>query len=121
MDLLPFQAGSYASDEEEAEYLESDLDGNPTRRVKLEAPEEDDVVTEIPDDRPGQAHATEDTYKAGLATQPDSNVRGHEPESIESTPQAAIDTSEDTPTVEAAPEVEIEFGDEPIIELSSYY
>jgi len=31
MDLLPFQAGSYATDEEETEYLESDLDG-----IKLE-------------------------------------------------------------------------------------
>jgi len=119
MDLLPFQAGLYASDEEETEYLESDLDCNPTRGVKLEAPEEDDDVTEIPDNRPGQAHATDETYEAGLATQPDSSVCAQVPETREILPQAAVETSEDTRTVEAAPDIEFDFGDEPTIEISS--
>jgi len=80
--------------------------------VQLEAPEEDDDVTEIPDDQPGQAHSTHETDTEYLANQP---------EDTESTPQAAIDTREDNCFVEAAPEIEIEFGDEPTIELSSYY
>jgi len=34
MDLFPFQAGSYASDEEETDYIESNLDGNLIDGVK---------------------------------------------------------------------------------------
>jgi len=121
MDLLPFQAGSYASDEEETKYLEADLDGNLISGVKLEIPEIYDDDTETTDDRRGQAHSTNETYKAGLATQPDSTVRAHAPENIEREPQAAIETSEDTRAVEAAPDIEFEFSDEPIIEISRYY
>jgi len=111
-DLLPFQAASYASDEEEAGYLESNLNGNLTRGVQLEAPEEDDDVTEILNDKPVQAHSTPETETEYLANQP---------EDTESTPQASVETREDTRTVEAAPEIEIEFGEEPTIELSSYF
>jgi len=53
MDLLPFQAGSYASDEEELDYLESDLDANLIDRIKFEVPEGDEDIIETPDDRPG--------------------------------------------------------------------
>jgi len=49
MDLLPFQAGSYASDVEETEY---DIDANLVRRVQLEAPEEYYDVTETTDEKP---------------------------------------------------------------------
>jgi len=70
MDLLPFQAGSYASDEKD--YLKSNLDGNLIDRVKLEAPEEDIDVTETTDDRPGQAHSTDETDTAWLASQSES-------------------------------------------------
>jgi len=52
---------------------------------------------------------------------PDSIVRFREPESTETTPQAAIDTSDDTRIVEAAPDIEIEFGNEPVIKISRYY
>jgi len=121
MNLLPFQADSYASDEEEKDYLESNLDGNLIDGVKLEAPEEDEDVTETPDDRPRQAHATDETYKAGLATQSDSNVCAQVPETRETLPQAAVDTSEDTRTVEVAPDIEFDFGYEPFIEISRYY
>jgi len=121
MDLLPFQAGSYASDEEEVDYLDTDLNGEWIDGVKLERPEEDedDVITT--DDWPGQAHATDETYKAGLATQPDSNVPGHVPEMKETPPQAAVDTSEDTRIVETALDIEFELSDEPVIEISRYY
>jgi len=89
--------------------------------VKLETPEEEEDVIYTTDNRPGQADSTDETYKAGLATQPDSTVRARVPEVTEIQLQAAIDTSEDTRIIEAAPEIEFEFGDEPIIELSSYY
>jgi len=112
MDLMPFQAGSYASDEEETEYLESEIDGNLIRGVQLEAPEEYYDITETTDKTPVQAHSTPEIDAEDLANQP---------EDIESTPQASVETREDTRTVESAPEIEIEFGDEPTIELSSYY
>jgi len=112
MDLLPFQAGSYASDEEEVEYLDTDLDGRLIRGVQLEVPEADYDVTETADDMPGQAHSTPAIDAGDLV---------NEPEEIESTPQVTIDTREDTRTVEAIPEIEKEFGDEPTIELSSFY
>jgi len=121
MDLLPFQVGSYASDEVEVDYLNTDLDGELIDGVKLEEPEGDEGDVSTTDDRPGQAHATDEIYKAGLATQPDSNVRGHVPEMRETPPQAAVDTSEDTRIVEITPDIEFEFGDEPVIEISRYY
>jgi len=85
MDLLPFQAGSYPSDEEELEYLDTDLDGHLIRGVQLEVPEEEDDVTQNTDDMPGQAHSTAAIDAEDLA---------NEPAEIESTPQAAIDTCE---------------------------
>jgi len=121
MDLLPFQAGSYASDEEETKYLENDLDGNLVSGVKFELPEVDDDITETTDDRPGEAHSTYEAYTACLVNQQDSTVRVREPESTETRPQAAIDTSEDTRIVKIAPDIEFDFGDEPIIEISRYY
>jgi len=95
MDLLPFQAGSYASDEKETDYLEADLNGELIDGVKLETPEEDEDVISTTDDRPGQAHSTDETYKAGLVTQPNSTVCARGPEVIEIQAQAAIDTSEE--------------------------
>jgi len=80
MDLLPFQAGFYASDEKKIKYLETDLDGNLISGVKIELPEIDDDVLETTDDRPGQVLSTYKTDKAGLATQPDSTVRACEPD-----------------------------------------
>jgi len=122
MDLFPFQAGSYASDEEEAEYLETNFDGELIDGVKLGMLVIDDDVIETTEDRPGQIYSTDRTYTANLAIQPDSTgcaCESAKDEDIE--PQAAIDTSEDTRVVEAVPEIEFEFGDEPIIELSSCY
>jgi len=46
MDLLPFQAGSYTSDEEETEYLDTNFEGELIEGVKLEMPEIDDDVVE---------------------------------------------------------------------------
>jgi len=89
--------------------------------VKLEKPEGDEDDISTTDDRPGQAHATCETYKAGLATQPDSNVRGNVPEMKETPPQAAVDTSEDTRIVEITPDIEFKFGNEPVIKNSRYY
>jgi len=114
LDLLAFQAGSYASDEEETDYLEADIDGHLIKGVQLEVPEEDYELTESTDKTPGQAPTTLAINAGDLANEPDDK---------ESTPQAAIDTCEDTRLVEPEPEIdiEIEFGKEPIIELSSYY
>jgi len=81
LDLLPFQAGSYASDEDEIDYLEADIDSHLIRGVQLEIPEEDSDVTGTPDDKPVQAHSTP-TIAAG-----DLN---NEPEKTASTPQASI-------------------------------
>jgi len=122
MDLLPVQAGSYASDEEETDYLETNLDGELIDGVKLETTEGDEDIISTTDDRPGQVYSTDRTYKAGLTTQSDSTVRACDSAKDEcKKPQAAIDTSEDTRIVEVASEIEFEIGDEPIIELSSYY
>jgi len=117
MDLLPFQAGSDASNEEETDYLNVILNGELIDGVQLETPEADDDT----DDRPGQVHSTTETYKAhSAAAHLDSNVCALEPN--EGNPQLpAIETSCDTREVLLAPEIEFEFGDEPIIELSSYY
>jgi len=67
MDLLPFQAGSYASNEEETEYLESDFDGNLVRGVQFKAPEEYYDVAEITDEKPVQAHSTPEIDAEDLA------------------------------------------------------
>jgi len=56
MNLLPFEAGSYSSDEEEVEYLDTDLDGRLISGVQLKASEEDYDATETTDDKPGQAY-----------------------------------------------------------------
>jgi len=118
---MPFQAGSYALDEEETKYLDTDLDGKLIDRVKLEKPEGDEDDVSTTDDRPGQAHSIYETYTACLVNQPDSTVRVREPEITEKPPQAAVDTRDNTLIVEAAPDIEIEFGDEPAIEISRYY
>jgi len=112
MDLLPFQAGLYASDEEETDYLEADIDGHLIKRVQLEAPKKDYDATETTDGKLGQARSTPEINTEYLANQP---------KETESTPQASVETREDTRIVEAAPEIDIEFGDEPAIEMSSYY
>jgi len=78
-------------------------------------------VLETTDDRPVQVRSTYKTYKAGLATQPDSTVRACELDAKKIQPQTAIETSCDTPEVLLAPEIDFEFGEEPTIELSSYY
>jgi len=122
IDLLPFQAGSYASDEEETDYLETNLDGELIEGVKLEVPKGDEDLVETTKGRPGLVYSTDRTYTASLAIQQGSTVRACESAKDKSKePQAAIDTSEDTGVVEVAPEIEFEFRDEPIIELSSYY
>jgi len=77
LDLLPFQAGSYASDKDETDYLEADIDGPLIRGVQLEIPMEDSDVTETPDDKPVQAHSTPTIAAGDLA---------NEPEKTESTP-----------------------------------
>jgi len=103
MDLLPFQAGADAS-EEETDYLDVNLDGELINGVKLEMPERDDDLILTTDDRPGQLHSTNRTYTACLAIQLGSTVGVCEPAKGEDIqPQAVIDTSEDTPVVEAAP------------------
>jgi len=112
LDLLPFQAGSYASDGDETDYLEAYIFGPLIKGVQLEIPEEDADFTETPDDKPIQAHSNPTIATGDLAS---------EPEKTASTPQASIETREDTRSVEAVKDIEIEFGDEPIIELSSCY
>jgi len=114
LDLLPFQAGSYASDKEETDYLEADIDGRLFKGIQLTTPEKDYDTGETTDDMPGQAHTTSQVDAQGLANEPD------ETEST-TQPQAALDNCELTCEIEAAPEIDIEFGDEPSIELSSYY
>jgi len=79
--------------------------------VQLETPE-DDYIPRTTDDMPGQAHSTLTIDAGDLA---------NEPYAIDSAPQAAIDTREDNIVVEAAQEIDIEFGDEPVIELASYF
>jgi len=69
-------------------------------------------VTETTDDLPGQARLTPEINTEYLANQP---------EDTESTPQGSVETREEICIVATAPEIEIEFGDEPAIELSSYY
>jgi len=107
LDLLAFQAGSYASDEEETTYLEADVDGRLIKGAQIETPE-DDYIPGTTDNMPGQAHSTQTIDAGDLA---------NEPNAIDSAPQAAIDTREDNLVVEAA-EIDIEFGDEPAIELA---
>jgi len=80
--------------------------------VQLEAPEEDDDVTKTTDEKPGQARSIPEINTEYLANQP---------EDTESTRQATVETREDICIVATAPEIEIEFGEEPAIELSSYY
>jgi len=117
MDLLPFKAGADASDEEETNYLDVNLDGELIDGVKLETPEEDDD----PDDKPGKVHSTTETYKAySAAAHLDSDVCALESEE-ERLQLPAIETSCDTREVLLVPEIDFEFGDEPIIEISSYY
>jgi len=111
-DLLLFQAGSYTSDDEEVEYLDTELDGRLIRGVKFEVPEEDDDATQNTDEMPGQAHATPAIDAEDLA---------NEPAERKPAPQAAIETRENICIVEPAPEIDIEFGKEPTIELSSFY
>jgi len=112
LDLLAFQAGSYASDEKETTYLESDFDGRLNKGVELATPEEDYDLGETTDDKPTQVHATNPVDAKDLA---------NEPETISSTQQATTETSEDNIVVEAVPEIDFEFGDEPAIELAMYY
>jgi len=116
LDLLAFQAGSYASDEEETDYLESDIDGQLIKGVQLQMPEEDHDATKSTDETPGQAPTTIPIDAEDLANEPDGTESPTQP-------QAAIDTYEHTCVIESAPEfdIEIEFGEEHIIELSSYY
>jgi len=112
LDLLAFQAGSYASDEEETTHLDADIDGRLIKGVQLATPEEGNDLTEPTEDMPGQAHATPTVDAKDLA---------NEPEEINAIPVAAIDTSEDYIVVESAPEIDCEFGEELAIELASYY
>jgi len=107
LDLLAFQAGSYASDEEETTYLNADIDSRLIKGVQLATPEEGDDLTEPTEDMPGQAHATPTVDAKDLA---------NEPEEINAIPLAAIDTSEDNIVVESAPEIDCEFG----IDISSH-
>jgi len=60
---------------------------------------------------PGQAHSTAAIDAEDLA---------NEPAKREPAPQAAIETREDNGIVEPAPEIDIKFGEEPTIELSSF-
>jgi len=112
LDLLQFQAGSYASDEEETTYLESDIDGRLIKGVQLATPDEHDDLNEPTDDKPAQAHETTPLDAGDLANRP---------EIINLIPQADIETSEGNLVVEAAPEIDFEFRDEPFIELAIYY
>jgi len=111
LDLLAFQAGSYASDEEETTYLNSDVDGHLIKGVQLKIPEDDSIPGNT-DDKPGQAHTTPAIDAGDLA---------NEPETINSAPQAAIKTREDIIILAGIPEIEFEFGEEPTIELTSFY
>jgi len=112
MDFLAFQAAADASDEEESSYLEVDLCGNPVKRVPTESPETDDEYTTTTDDKPGQAHSTPPVDVSDLA---------NEPQADNQAPQASIETSGYTIIVETVPEIEFEFGSEPVIEQSSFY
>jgi len=77
-------------------------------------------IVNNPDDRLGQVHSTE-IYNAHLAAaHQDSDVSAQELET-EKLQSQAIDTSCDLREVLLAPEIDFEFGDEPIIEISSYY
>jgi len=81
MDLLPFQAGVDAFSEEEEDYLYVGFDGELIDGVKLKLPEEaDDQINNTTDDRPVEAHSTNETYTASLAVQQGSNVRARESE-----------------------------------------
>jgi len=112
LDLLAFQAGSYASDEEETTYLDADIDGRLIKGVQLATPEEGDDPTEPTEDMPVQAHATPTVDAKNLA---------NEPEEINAIPLAEIDTSEHNIVVKSALEIDCEFGEKPAIELASYY
>jgi len=111
LDLLAFQAGSYASDEEETTYLESNVDGHLIKGVQLEIPEDDSIPGNT-NDKPGQAHTTPAIHAGDLA---------NEPETTNSAPQAAIETSEDNIILADIPEIDFEFREEPTIELTSFY
>jgi len=71
-------------------------------------------VVETTNDRPGQVHSTYETYRAGLATQPNSTVQACKPDAKarEIQPQAAIETRDDTREVVLVSEIEFEFGEE---------
>jgi len=71
LDLLAFQAGSYASDKEKTEYLETDIDGNLIKGVQLELPEDDYIPAEKPDDGPIEVYATATYAEACLSNRPD--------------------------------------------------
>jgi len=83
LDLLAFQAGSYASDEEETTYLEADIDGRLIKGIQFATPEDDDDFTEPTENMPGQAHATLSVDAKDLA---------NKPEETRSVQLAAIDT-----------------------------
>jgi len=108
LDLLAFQAGSNASDEEESTYLENDIDGHITKGVPLEQSEDDS----IPEDKPGQAHSTPTIDAEDLA---------NEPERINPAPQPTIERLKSVIIVVNAPEIDFEFGEEPTIEITSFY
>jgi len=100
------------SDEEETIYLEADIDGRLIKGVQFATPEDDDDLIENTKDIPGQAHATLPVDAKDLA---------NEPGEIRPVQLAAIDTNEDNIVVEAVPEIDCDFGEEPSIELPSYY
>jgi len=65
-----------------------------------------------PEDKPGQAHTTPAIDAGDLA---------NEPETTNSAPQAAIEAREDNMILADIPEIDFEFGEEPTIELTSFY
>jgi len=102
LDLLAFQAGSYASDEEETTYLKSDINGRLIKGVQFEAPE-NDFIPEPTDDKPIRAHSTEIIDAGDLANVPNLSVQA---------PQAAIENREESIIVGSV-EIDFEFGEEP--------
>jgi len=132
MDLLTFQAGADASSEEDEDYIDLNLDGNPVSGVKIELPEEDEEeltvypprspTTTYPDDEHNGAYATTESDKVNRsAGQQEDKATAQEQGEERNYPQATFPPGDDTRTVLSAPEIDFDADDELVVNATSYY
>jgi len=69
-------------------------------------------IMKEPEDKPGQVHSTVTVDKEDLV---------NEPKRINSAPQPTVERLESVILVDNTPEIDFEFGEEPTIEITSFY